>query len=75
MSLMSDVRATRRLPSPAVARMIRESAGVSQSRLAEEVGVHRVTLSRWECGHALPRGTARAKYAQIIAELQQELAA
>jgi DNA-binding XRE family transcriptional regulator len=74
-SLLGDVKAARRLPAPPVARMIRMTAGVSQGRLAKEVGVHRITLSRWESGACRPRGDARARYARLLAELQQELTA
>lgn len=74
MSLLDEVKAARRLPDPPIARMIREAAGVSQLRFAKEVGVHRITLSRWESGVCRPRGDARARYARLIAELQRELA-
>lgn len=75
MSLLDDVRAIRSLPSPAVARQIREQAGVTQGRMAEELGVHFSTLARWEAGISAPPGQARAKWARLIAELQRELAA
>jgi transcriptional regulator with XRE-family HTH domain len=55
--------------------MIRQAAGVSQLRFAKEVGVHRITLSRWESGACRPRADARARYAQLITDLQRELAA
>ena len=32
-------------------KAIRESAGVSEARLAEAVGVTQQTVSRWESGH------------------------
>ena len=75
MSLIEDVRAARRLPSPAVARLIREEAGVTQEALAAEVGVHRVTLARWEAGACVPRGAFRARYARVLEQLRNELAA
>lgn len=75
MTLMEEIRQGIRLPRPAQARLIRVSAGISQERLAHEIGVHRVTLARWESGTSSPRGTARARYSSILAQIQQELAA
>lgn len=74
-SLLDDVRAASRLPTPARARLIREAAHVSQAALAAEIGVHRVTLARWEAGTSAPRGKCRAKYARLLEGLQRELAA
>lgn len=55
--------------------MIRIAAGVSQQRMATELGVHRMTLLRWENGTRRPRGDARVNYAQLLAELQKAIAA
>jgi DNA-binding XRE family transcriptional regulator len=73
--LIQEVRETRKLPKPHVARLIRLSAGVTQERLAREVGVHRVTLARWEAGECQPRGEVRVKYARILAALKDEMSA
>jgi DNA-binding transcriptional regulator YiaG len=54
-----------------MARAIRESAGVSQARLAAELGVHRMTVVRWESGARSPRSDQRAAYAALLAELQK----
>ena len=35
-------------------RAARFNAGMTSEELAEAAGVHRVTLSRWENGHASP---------------------
>ena len=57
-ALLEEVRESLSLPGPDVARQIREAAGVSQARLAEELGVHELTVHRWEARHAHPaRGT------------------
>lgn len=68
--LLEEVRRARTLPPPAVAAAIRRSAGVTQARLADELGVHRMTVHRWESGERHPRGTRRAAYAQLLADLQ-----
>jgi transcriptional regulator with XRE-family HTH domain len=73
MSLLDDVRVIQRLPSPAKARAIREAAGISQERLAEEVGVHRVTVARWELGERHPRGRSKIAYAELLESLRLEI--
>lgn len=67
--LIDEVRATRRL-SPKVARAIRQDAGISQQRLADELGVSRVTVTRWENGAFRPRGDTARRYAELIARLE-----
>lgn len=69
-SLVEELRAAR-LPAPTVARAIREAAGVPQTRMAEELSVHRLTVARWESGERHPRGTNRIAYAQLLSELQK----
>ena len=75
MSLIDEVRASQSLPDPRVARLIRVSAGVSQERLARELGVHRMTLQRWESGQRRPRGAHLVQYAQLLHGLRAEVAA
>jgi DNA-binding transcriptional regulator YiaG len=72
--LVEQVRLRKAAPSPALARAIREAAGVSQARLAKELGVNRVTLCRWEAGQRRPRGSKALRYAQLLAELQAVIA-
>ena len=70
MSLAEEVKASR-LPPARVAKAIRESAGVTQRRLAEEVGVHPVTVCRWESQTRTPRGSRRRRYAEVLAALEE----
>jgi DNA-binding transcriptional regulator YiaG len=70
--LVAEVRAARRLPSPATARAIRLSAGVTVTRMAAELGVHRVTLHRWEAGTRTPHGRQRAEYADLLRRLYDD---
>ncbi len=72
--LVEEVRVSKQMPSRAVARAIREDAGVSQKRLAEELGVHPVTVARWELGMRRPRGRTSIAYAEILEALRQEIA-
>ena len=73
--LISEVRERRNLPSPAEAIAIRKRAKVSQSRLAAELGVHRVTVARWEAGERHPRGEVVERYAAILRALARETGA
>lgn len=70
MHLIDEVRQAQRLPSPSFARMIRVAAGVSQGRLAAELGVNTSTVGRWESGERTPRGVSRAKYAALLEQLR-----
>jgi DNA-binding transcriptional regulator YiaG len=70
-ALLEEVRESLSLPAPAVARQIREAAGVSQARLAGELGVHELTVYRWETGARTPHGELRRTYARLLAELDQ----
>jgi transcriptional regulator with XRE-family HTH domain len=72
--LLDDVRKARRLPSPAMRKQIRVEAGVSQTRLAAELGVDRVSLARWESGDRTPRGDLLNRYTDLLVGLQVEVA-
>lgn len=69
MSITREVHARLRLPSPAMAREIRRAAGVSQMRLAHELGVTGVTVGRWESGSRSPRGDLLVAYVDLLDEL------
>jgi transcriptional regulator with XRE-family HTH domain len=70
-SLIDEVKARRGLPAPALAREVRRAAGISQERVARELGVARVTVARWECGIRTPRGKLMVAYAALLSELQR----
>jgi DNA-binding transcriptional regulator YiaG len=70
MTLLIDEVRARQLPPAPVRRAIRRGAGVSQIRMAAELGVARSTIIRWESGEHVPRGDARERYARLLAELQ-----
>jgi len=69
-TLIDEARARRELPSPALARAIREAAGVSQEGIARELEVTRMTICRWEAGTFKPSGQRRIAYAALLRELQ-----
>ncbi len=70
-TLIEEVRARRALPAPPVARAIRKAAGVTQERLAIEIGVTRATIARWESAARRPKGQHRERYAVVLASLQE----
>jgi DNA-binding transcriptional regulator YiaG len=74
MNLLDEVRQAKKLPPPEAARDIRLAAGVTQERLAQELGVHRMTVQRWETGERRPSGVHRAAYATLLEALQSEVA-
>ena len=74
MTLLEEVRQAKTLPSPRSARLIRLAAGVSQERMAAELGVHRMTIHRWETGARTPQGPYRVAYAQLLDGLREEMA-
>ena len=57
----------RKLPTPALRRLLREQLGLSQQTLAEAVGVTRETISRWENGEREPtRGDHAERYLEAL---------
>ena len=73
--LVSEARQIRQLPAPSMCQVIRETAGVSRSRLAKALGVDPVTVGRWERGRYRPRGAMLAEYAGLIDALRNDLMA
>ncbi len=51
------------------ARHLRQFAGLSQTEVAEAVGVDRVTLASWESGRRRPRSVAGLRYADVLERL------
>lgn len=70
-ALVDEVRESFSLPALHEARRIREDANVSQVRLAAELGVHELTVQRWEAGTRTPHGDLRRAYARLLHELDQ----
>ena len=76
--LLENVRKARRLPSPAMRKAIRREAGVSQTRMAAELRVDRVTVARWESegpDARTPRGELLDRYADLLTGLHAEVMA
>ena len=64
-------QARRRLRSePSFARLVRERSGLTQSELAQLVGVDRSAVSRWETGRRIPGPRVIDRYAEILKRLE-----
>ncbi|MYW00374.1 helix-turn-helix domain-containing protein [Streptomyces sp. SID3343] len=57
------------LPVPAERARLRKAAGLSQQRVANALGVQRVTVVAWEAGRTEPRPPQRQAYARLLAGL------
>lgn len=73
-TLADEVRLMAGLPAPPARAAIRRRARVTHERLAAELGVHRLTVIRWENGTREPRGDRRLRYARLLAELREAVA-
>jgi DNA-binding transcriptional regulator YiaG len=49
---------TPRTPTPAYIRTLREALGLTQTQLAQRLGVDKMTVARWEWGKLRPRQSA-----------------
>jgi len=74
-ALVEQVRAVRRLPSPSMRRAIRLSAGVSMRQIGDHVGVSRAAVGHWEAGRWTPSPEHAARYADLLDELRDAVAA
>lgn len=69
MNAIDEARARRELLSPALAKAIREAAGISQSAIARTLSVNRMTVCRWEAGRSRPNGHHLTAYADVLKAL------
>lgn len=69
-NLAQRLEAATKLPAPRTRRAIRNDAGISQQEIADEIGVHRMTIARWEAGTHQPRGDRLVQYFQIIEQMR-----
>jgi transcriptional regulator with XRE-family HTH domain len=69
--LLARKVARRRLPEPAIRRLLRVQAGLTQAELGAAVGVARETVSRWETGKRTPQGATLDSYLEALEKLVQ----
>lgn len=68
---LADLVRAARLPKPAERKAIREKAGVSLQRLADELGVSVTSIWHWERGQDGPSLENAARYRALLDELTQ----
>lgn len=52
---------------------LRVAAGLSQKQVAEEMGLHKVTVSHWELGYCFPVPSRLLKLAELYGVAVDEL--
>jgi transcriptional regulator with XRE-family HTH domain len=66
---VQQVTWVRRLARTGNARTLRESAGLSISEVARELGVSPAAVSRWERGQRVPRGASAERWARLLRQV------
>ncbi|MEU8837435.1 helix-turn-helix domain-containing protein [Streptomyces sp900116325] len=57
------------LPTPQVRQRLRLAVGLTQTEVAEAIGVKRLAVARWEAGLAQPHRGNRRAYAHLLRRL------
>lgn len=60
------------LPPPDIRQKLRIAANLTQSEVAELMGVKRLAIVRWEAGLSQPHRNNRLKYAEFLRGLAEE---
>lgn len=71
MDVLLKAVAARRLPEPNERRRIREQVGLTQDEIANQLGVSRATVARWEAGTRRPRRQHVTAYAGLLRQLSR----
>jgi transcriptional regulator with XRE-family HTH domain len=74
-SALREAQMLRSLPSPERRQAIRVSARVTQQAIADDRGVDRSTISRWESGARDPRRLMLGAYLGILRQLETDAGA
>lgn len=70
--LLAEARRRQSLPPPAVRRLLREQAGLTQDEVAGTIGVGRPSVTRYESGTRDPRGEIRLAYVDLLERIAGE---
>jgi DNA-binding transcriptional regulator YiaG len=64
--LREKISRRQQLPDPVVRRLLRTGCSLTHADLAEELGVTRPTVTRWESGARTPRGEDFRRYVELL---------
>ena len=64
----------RRMAADGTGQRVRLKAELSLSDIAQQIGVSAAAVYAWESGKAKPHGVRAVAYAELIGELEAELA-
>ena len=67
--LLARIRRRRQF-RPALARALRQDAGVSQAEIAATLEIDHSTVCKWEGGQRTPRGELADRYFDFLAQLE-----
>lgn len=70
--LLTEAHRRRSLPPPAVRRLLRERAGLTQREVASVLDIGRPAVTRYESGARNPRGRTRLAYVELLERLAGE---
>lgn len=68
-------KAIRALPSVEELRLLRRRADLTQTQLAELLGVTRDAVAKYESGERTPRGGVALRYVDVLNQIARELGA
>lgn len=68
---LAKARLRRALPDPADRRFLRRRIGLSQDQVAQVLGVHRVSVARWESGLRNPSTEHLEPYMRVLGLLDE----
>jgi transcriptional regulator with XRE-family HTH domain len=71
--VLDEARVRRSLPDPAIRRLLRERAGLTQAEVARALGVTKTAVVRWEAGARVPRLRVRTEYVALLERLAEEV--
>lgn len=70
-ALIEELITAKRLPAPPMRRAIRQAAGVTQARLAQELNVSDRSIAGWEAGTTNPSPKHRRPYTELLHSLNE----
>ena len=73
MKSLEDLLADQQMWTPKLRRAWREAHGLSLQQVADQIGVTRMTVWRWETGARVPRGGNRAAYSRLLRTLRDAI--